>query len=1073
MIRALLGAATALCLAGAAAAAEPADYRFRQAPGATLVQPARDLLEPAERDFLESLPELRVGIQLQYDRPYEVISEQREISGIQIEILTHVAQALGLRLKPVLVNGFPELLDALRERRVDILPAVGYEPARESFLALSLGTAPNPGAIIGRAADPRFEAKPTLDGRRVALEPGFITRTYVRQAYPDAMIIDRGDTTAALRAVALGEDDFYYGSLLRAMDNIEANRIAGLQIKQMLVYGTGQMHFGLRSDWPLLASAFNKAIAATRAVPLPELQAALLTLNQRGQGLPGLLRLAPDEQRQLAARSVLRVGAVRGLTQLNEATPEGRHSGIAADYTQQVAQRLGVAVEMVPFDSVAAMLDALRAGRIHLVPFLTKTPARMREFVFSQPYLEMPYLIVARNDAPLYWDLNSLRGKRVALALQHPLREVLATRYPDIAIVDARNGEDAMDLVAAGQADAAVEVKLFANIRINNDAHGLLRPVSRVDELPAQFHFGASREAASLIPLVDRALADIDPAERGRLLRRWVAIDLSPAFHWQRYRTELVAAAAAMLLLIAASAWWMRRLAREVAVRRRTEARLSAVADGLPGVVFQSITDREGHLVEGYVSAGVEAFLGPGPAEGTSALSAIIGRMPPDEAAALLASRDQSLHSGRPFKQSFRYQDPRGGERWLHCEAVARALDANGHVAWTGFLVDVSGERALQSRLLDEIQAKNLFVATASHELRTPLNAITLALERLGSSPLDAAQRPLWRIAQDSTASLTGLIDDVLDLAKLDAGRLVLRPGRLALREQLQQLVENHRLAAESRGLELTLTIAPEVPACVEIDALRLRQIVTNLVSNAIKYTPRGEVRVSLRVHDTAAGATRLQLEVRDSGIGIAPERQRALFQPFETAHSADDAPREGSSGLGLAICRRLAEAMGGGIALTSVPGQGTEVRVDLPLVDCSAAAPAAEPAEPGALLVVDDDATSRLLLAEMLRQAGFEVALAASCAQALERLRGGGVVAVISDQHMPDGSGVELLAEVAANAARHGTPRPRLLLYSGSAPDLSQTPSAEIDAVLRKPVPMAQLNDTLARLGVRPTMRA
>jgi two-component system sensor histidine kinase EvgS len=424
-------------------------YRFRQAPQPGLVTPATDLLDAKERGFLAGLPVLRVGLNLPDNRPYEVIADNGEISGIQVEILTRLAQAMGLRLEPVVLPDFPSTLAALRERRIDLMTTVGYEPAREAYMAFTLGTAPNPGAVLGRQADNRLAAEPSLNGRRVAIERGYVTRYHVQRLYPDALISERNDTADALRAVALGEDDYYFGSLLMALDRLQRDGIGGLAVKRSLVYATGQMHFGVRSDWPLLASALSKGVAAMRPSPMPSLQAALSTLGSHGGPVPRALPLQPDERTQLAGRSVLRVGAVRGLTLLNEATPNGGHAGIGADYTVEVAARLGTAVDVVPFDSVADMLDALRAGRIHLVPFLTRTPARAREFSFSDPYLEMPYQIVARSDAPLYWDLNSLRGKRLALAAQHPLRELLAERYADIRIVDAPSGQAAMDMVAS------------------------------------------------------------------------------------------------------------------------------------------------------------------------------------------------------------------------------------------------------------------------------------------------------------------------------------------------------------------------------------------------------------------------------------------------------------------------------------------------------------------------------------------------------------------------------------------------------------------------------------------------
>jgi two-component system sensor histidine kinase EvgS len=1054
--------------AGAADAPPATAYRFRLPPGQTVVLPSRDLLDAEERAFIAQLPELRVGLNLPDNRPYEVISADGEISGIQIEILTHVAQALGLRLKPVVLSSFPEALAALRKREIDVMATVGYEPSREAYMSFTLGTAPNPGAIIGRAADPRFADDPTLNGHRVAIEQGYVTQYYVRRLYPEVLIADQANTAQALRAVALGEEDYYFGSLLMAMDRIQRDAVDGLEVKKMLVYATGQMHFGVRSDWPLLARSISKGVAALRSGPLPQRDAALQALGSHRRDLPQTLKLARTEQQQLASRAVLRVGAVRGLTLLNEALPSGGHSGIAADYAAQVAARLGVAMDVVPFDNVGAMLDALRDGSIHLVPFLTRTEAREREFVFSQPYLEMPYMIVARSNAPLYWDLNSLRGKRLALALQHPLRELLAERYRDIRIVDAQSGAHALDMVARGDVDAAVEVKLFANMRINADAGGRLRAVGPVDQLPAQFRFAGSREAADLMPLVDRALADIPQDERDRLFRRWVAIDFAPPFPWRRYLPLLATAAAALLLLAGASAWWMRRLAREARVRRAAEERLRDVTNSLPALVFQYVTAPDGRLEHRFISEAMDSFLGPRVQRGISLVDAVAQRMPADEARRFYAARAESLAHGKPFKETVRYRDPRGVERWLHCEAVRRQF-SDGRLAWTGYVVDVSSERALQAQLLDAMQAQNLFVASASHELRSPLQAITLALQGLGETQLDATQRRLWRVASDSSNSLVQLIDDVLDLAKLEARRLVLHLAPLDLRALLDQLVENHRLAAEARGLELTCSWDDQIPHYLMLDSLRLRQLLVNLLSNAVKYTPEGSVSVSAQRQLLPEGDT-LLLRVRDSGIGIEPDRQHALFEPFETLHHPRQAPAEGSTGLGLAICKRLVDAMGGCITLDSVPGRGTTVEVSLPMPPL-AEAPAARvrPATATAVgdstvLLVDDDEVSRVLMADMLRADGRAVAEAATVSAAYKRWREGGAALVICDRHLPDGDGLDLLRRLAGEARMAGVPL-RLVLCSGSEPEAGDSLDG-IDSVLRKPVTSEALRHQLRSLG-------
>ncbi len=1070
-------------------------YRFRLPTAATLVQPAHDLLSDEERRFLASLPAVRVALNLPDNRPYEVIGPDGVIAGVQIELLTHLALALGIRVEPVVLPSFTGALQALRERRVDMMATLGHDPSREAAVAFTLGTSPNPGAVIARAGAPILQPGSTLNGRRVAVERDYVVASYLRRAWPQAELVTVDTTADALQAVSARRADAYVGSLLMAMDVIQRDAIPGLEVSKTLVYGTGQMHFGVRKDWPLLASAFSKGIAALRAVPLPSTRAALQRLAALGDpALPVPLALSPAEQQVLAPHAVLRVGAVRGLALLNEFTAGGSHAGIASDYTHQVLNRLGVAATVVPFDSVAQMLDALRAGHIDLVPLLTYTPTRSREFHLSDAYLEMPYHIVARSDAPLYWGLDSLRGKRLALAAQHPLHEKLKAEFPDIQVLEAPPGPGAMDMVARGDADAAVEAKLYANLRILDEPNGRLRTTSQVDEVSTRFHFATGAAAAPLLPLVNRALADIGPDERARILRRWVATDYQPAWNWQRHLPWMLAIGGGLLLVAGASAWWMRRLALEVRSRRLAEERLQGLAASLPGVVFQYVADDDGKLRLHYVSPAVDEFFGVPDVARSGPLEVIAAQLSDTAATALQAARNHSLRHAQPFKDTLNWRPPGGPARWLQAEAVTHTL-SDGHTAWTGCLVDVSGERALQAQLLDAVQTKNLFFASAGHELRGPLQVIGLAMQQLGQRRLDPQARELYLIAQDASATLVQLIDDLLDLARLEAGRMALHPAPVHLPSLLAQVVTNHRLVADARGLRLRTDLDPQLPGDVLLDALRLRQLLANLIGNALKYTPDGEVTLHARIQPAAAGEppdrARLLLVVQDTGPGIAPERQSSLFEPF-SGPGRPLAARNGgdrSTGLGLAICRRLVDVMQGQISLRSAAGQGTAVTVTLPLPPRATVALAAvnmmdvatetatgntdadRPSEfsGDVVLLVDDDPVSRLLMGETLRQAGCQVDEAADPASAYARWRAGGVRLIISDQEMPGGDGLQLLQRV----ARESPPqqRPQLVLCSGNRLDIDPQ-QAGLDAVLRKPVTAEQLR-RLAAQWVKPAATA
>ena len=251
------------------------------------------------------------------------------------------------------------------------------------------------------------------------------------------------------------------------------------------------------------------------------------------------------------------------------------------------------------------------------------------------------------------------------------------------------------------------------------------------------------------------------------------------------------------------------------------------------------------------------------------------------------------------------------------------------------------------------------------------------------------------------------------------------------------------------------MTLAPELPERLLLDPVRLEQLLTNLLSNACKYTARGSV--SLRVECVA---TRLIFSVSDSGAGISADLLPKLFTPYVT-QGADAPPvAEGSTGLGLAICRQLVQRMGGSIALHSEPGRGTVARVELPL---------REPIT-GTVLVCDDDPTSRLLMSEMLRQKGYPVEEAPDGQRALVRWRLGGIGALITDLDMPSLPGMELIAALRSEEGERSAGTAIIVCSGSPLPGGQAEPAAAVhDAYLMKPVHMQALSEALQRLGVLP----
>ncbi len=766
----------AVCVVGAALA-EPAGPRFRAMPAAAATSSAAaatsaigvigaQVLTPEERDFIARLPEIRVAVAQPAFRPYEVIDATGEVSGIHPEMLVALAQTFGLRLRPVVFASWAASMQAAERGEVDLLMSVGMTPQRAERFEFTLGVTPMLSGVIARKAGPGVKPSPPLEQGVFAVQTSKLANDYVKRQFPQARLVEVASQAQAFEAVASAAADYHVTDLLPALDRLARQPVAGIEVSQLVSLGSGYYHFAVRKDWALLARILNKGLTGLRVTPSPPLAAALAAWPA-ASAAPLAMPLTRHQQAVIWDFPVWRVGAVRGLSLLNEVTPDGQHSGVGAEYLEAVARRLGVGLKIVPFDSVAALLDALRAGAIDVVPLLTQTPARARDFAYSNAYIEMPYVIVARDDAPLYWDLHSLRGKRLALALQHPLRDWLAQGYTDIRILDVGSGQAAMDAVSRGDADAAVEVKFFANLRIHADNDGRLRAGATVTEVPGGFHFATARRAQALVPLINEVLAEITPAERERMMRRWIAPDQVPSFPWRRHLPALLAATAALLVLGAVTVWWLLRLQREVRARRQAQMQLADIEAALPCVAFRGRFDAQGALQQTHFSAGASRILGFEPDPRLSMIQNLGPRLDATDLSALQAAQQRSLSQGERIQVNGCYHHPDGGSRWLNSEVLSRR-EADGGTTLTGYLADVTDEHALQQRVLQEAQARHLMLASASHELRAPTHTISLALQAMAGAALRPWQSQPLDEVRAATNSLARRLNELLDMARQD-----------------------------------------------------------------------------------------------------------------------------------------------------------------------------------------------------------------------------------------------------------------------------------------------------------------
>ncbi len=368
-------------------------------------------------------------------------------------------------------------------------------------------------------------------------------------------------------------------------------------------------------------------------------------------------------------------------------------------------------------------------------------------------------------------------------------------------------------------------------------------------------------------------------------------------------------------------------------------------------------------------------------------------------------------------------------------------------------------------------QAKSQFLAVTSHEIRTPMNGILGAAELLIATPLTPAQQRYVQITHHSATALLTLIDDVLDLSRIEAGKLTLNLASVDLRAVVREAVDLVRMAARDKPVTLTDRVSSRLPRRVLADPLRLRQLLVNLLHNAVKFTDGGSVALEVKCLDGGTpDAPRLRISVRDTGIGIESAKLASIFTAFSQVDSSSTR-RHGGSGLGLAIVKELTALMDGEVHVESEPGQGSHFWIDVTLdrspdddLVVEAADSTGDTVSVSAL-VAEDDPVNQMLIVEMLRMLGCSVEVVGDGDAARRAVAAGSYDIVFMDCHMPGTDGYEATRGIRDDEQRSGRRTVIVAVTADSlASDQARCIESGMDAFMTKPVSTAQLSATIER---------
>ena len=1043
-------------------------------------------LDNTQRYWLQNKRELVIGTSAADYPPFDMTDSGRDYEGLTADYAGLLRKALKLSIRIQRFASREAAIKALEDGQIDLLgTSNGFEAANQ-HLVLSIPYAIDQPVLVTREGETRSLSQ-GLAGLRLSMVYHYLPQEEVKALYPQAIIQSYPSYQNAINAVAFDQADIFLGDTVSTHYMINKGYLKNIKMANFGKHEAHGFSFAVRRDNSPLLGIIN---ATLKAVPNSE-QESIAKRWSAGSDIllsDQKLQLTQREARWLLKHPVVNVVVNETMAPLTFFDASGDFRGITADLLEMIRLRTGLRFEIQRANSLDTMTRMISRHETDIISAINPSASRESALSFTRPYLVNSFVLLTAKGDGQPASLEQLAGKKLALTRGNPLTDYLRSQYPQITLVETGDIYRATELLAEEKVQGAVSTLVIANYLL---ASGLfqdrLQISATIGTQPAMFSLATARDASELSSILNKALLSIAPDELGIINSRWRGYVPASDSYWHNYHRLFYQFIIGTSLLLLLSLIWNAYMRRQIRQRKSAERALSdqfefmrALVNGTPHPIY--VRDREGVLKtcnDSYLnafSARREEVIGKTVMQTCDLLSNEC------EARDYQADYLRVMREGTPLVTD---RPLRIGEKTLTIyHWILPYRDSLGEVQGIiGGWIDISERHQLLDELRtakeladDANRAKSTFLATMSHEIRTPMNAVIglleLTLKRADHGHLD---RPSIEVAYNSAKDLLELIGDILDIARIESGRLNLSPERVNLHQLAHSVMRIFDGLARQKNLTLDLRFdATDDLPDVLIDPLRLKQILTNLISNAIKFTQQG--RVTLEINLLPAGTperTELHLSVKDTGIGISERDQARLFEPFAQAQNSGQLALNGA-GLGLVICRSLCEMMGGTLVLSSQESAGTQVQIKLevPTLTPSQCPPAQEPsinpaAHPLNVLVVDDHPANRLLMCQQLGFLGHRFTTEHDGAAGLKTWKTGKFDLVIADCNMPVLNGYELTRAIRKHELASSQRPCTVLGFTANAQpeERQRCKQAGMDDCLFKPISLTLLSQRLAML--------
>ncbi len=1029
-------------------------------------------LTPIQEKWIQEHPIIKVGVGPDW-APFDFVNNNGEYTGIANDYLQLISQLTGLKFNTI-VDKWNNNLQKIKNKDIDLLNAVYKNKEREEYMSFT-----DPYLEILDYFYIRDDLNVTtikdLDGKRVAIPKGYAHANTIKKEFPNIKIVTVSTFSESIDAVLENKADMLFDTQIALSYKLEQDGIRNIiPFKSYRKHGLMKLYMSSYKGNDILVSIVNDALKAITKEQKQAIYRKWVTSETKDSA--NSIGLTQEEKDWIRKHPVVSYSEVDWAPM--SIIKNGTMIGVMNEYLKEITKKTGIIFEYKEASSWPEVLQKFKNKEIDIIPGIGASDYETKLGLVSDTYANFPFVLVTKNSKSFISSIDELEGKTIAVPKYWTSYNYLKEQKPNIKVIATKNVFEALDMVKDGKADAFLGHMAIGMYYVGTYYTSMLHIAGQVN-----YNFNhkilVQEDEPLLLSIINKVLHSISEKKHLKIKDKWLHVEVKEATDY----TFFYQIAFVFALLILGTLYWNRKLSLEIQERKRIENALEVEKENFK-TLFEKVSDGNLILQHGkFITANNAALK----MLRLTKIEDLIQTQPQDWSPEFQPDGENStLKAHYYINECFKhgssrfewvYTDVDGNNFWVDVglTKITYHNDDAIYVVWR----DISKQKSLQKSLEKAKEdadaaskAKSEFLANMSHEIRTPMNAIIGFTELLSEQIEQPRLKGYVQTIKNAGNTLLTLINDILDLSKIEAGKLEITKAPVDIHTLCKDVASIFTMNLRSKNIELILNIKDNIPHALLLDEIRVRQILLNIIGNAVKFTQDGFIRLSVKAFDVNNHLSKLNLEIiiEDTGIGIPEDQLEKIFNEFEQTQGQNNR-KFGGTGLGLSISQRLASMMGGKIIVESKLGVGSTFRILFYGIDIASISEKNTTEQtintlkniifqPAKILIVDDIEDNRELIIRNFEQTDIKVLSACDGVEAIAVYKEEKPDLILMDIRMPNMDGYE-----AAKQIKQISEVPIIALTASvMLDDYEKNKNENFDGYLRKPIMKYDLFNELSK---------